>query len=153
MEYFIFCDGSCYNQPGKNSTGYAAVMTDRMFPTFDNILNHWTGTKAIGTNNTAEWDALILGMRLMIAHNLISDSLDSYHIFTDSDLIVHQANGDWRVKKSTLWPYYKEFKELRKQVRKYRISFSIKWISRKQNKLADHYSREANPYYNKDGKL
>jgi len=148
MEYFIFCDGSCHNKPGENSTGYAAVLTDRMFATFDNVLNKYTGHKAEGTSNLAEWDALILGMQLMIEHNgTNTDGYNSYHIFTDSDLIANQANGNWRVRKQTFWPVYKKFKALRRQANDCRISYSIKWISRKQNKIADFYSREANPHY------
>jgi ribonuclease HI len=147
MEYFIFCDGSCYNKDGHNTTGYAAVLTDRMFATHDNVLKKRTGWDPVGTNNTAEWDALILGMILMLEHDLKTRDFNGYHIFTDSELIANQANGDYKVRNQTLWPYHKKFKELKKRARACRIEFSIQWIPREQNKIADHYSREANPHY------
>jgi len=148
MEFFIFCDGSCYNSPGKNSVGYAAVLTDHMFPTFDNILDKQLGSYLEGTNNEAEWAALVAGMELMLKHNKIIHKYVSYHIFTDSNLIVNQANGNYKIRKKNLFPYVAEYKELLKQARSCRISFSIKWISRKQNKIADYYSKCANPYFN-----
>ncbi len=144
MTYYIHCDGSCYNHPDHNTVGYAAVLSNQFDPDMCEVLNTRTGWGKNGTNNIAEWLALIAGMRLMIEHHSIVQD-QKYEIYTDSNLIVGQANGNFRVRNAGLRPYYKQFRELEKRAKG--IDFDIIWTSRKNNRAADMYSKFANPYF------
>jgi ribonuclease HI len=62
-----------------------------------------------GTNNYAEWMALCWGM--LIAHTQGIKELD---ITGDSQLIINQAKGNWRVKKEELKPFKEEYDSLLK---------------------------------------
>src|SRR3954466_10215718 len=62
---------------------------------------------ARGTHNTAEWHALILGLRLALKHG-------ERHVVVkgDSMLVVRQINGEWRTKSKALEPLRTQAEEL-----------------------------------------
>jgi len=152
MTYYIHCDGSCYNHPDHNTMGYAAVLANQFDPDMCEVLKTKTGWDEDGTNNIAEWLALIAGIELMIANfnekwsdGPVNAYWDKYEIYTDSSLIVGQANGNFRVRNAGLRPHYKRFRELEKQAKG--LDFDILWASRKNNGTADIYSKLVNPYF------
>ncbi|MDQ3941157.1 MAG: ribonuclease HI family protein [Actinomycetota bacterium] len=53
----------------------------------------------IATNNVAEYKALIAGLELALAHGFAQ--LD---IKVDSELVVSQVKGEWKIKKDSLRP-------------------------------------------------
>jgi ribonuclease HI len=85
-----------------------------------------------GTHNTAEWNALILGLRLALEHG-------EQHVVVkgDSTLVVKQVNGEWKTKNPALWPLRTEAKELLAQFESWRVE----WIPRKENWCADKLGR------------
>jgi len=152
MTFYIHCDGSCYNHPDHNTVGYAAVLSEVVDPLMTEVLRTKTGWEREGTNNTAEWLALLAGMELMMEYDKEKNIMyDHYVIFTDSQLIAGQANGEMRVRDRNLMGYYAEYLALEKQTNSgaghYPICFDIKWISRRQNRAADAYSKLVNPYF------
>jgi ribonuclease HI len=60
-------------------------------------------------------------------------------IRSDSELIVRQINGQYRVKTATLKPLYIEVKKLQKEFK----DFSINHVPRNQNKEADRLTNMA----------
>ena len=66
-------------------------------------------------------------------------------ILSDSALIVGQANGDMKVRNDQLRYYCAEYRVLEIQAKE--IWFDIEWVSRKQNRAADAYSKLVNPYF------
>ena len=146
MTYYIHCDGSCYNHPDHNTVGYAAVFSMKEDPEMTQVIKTKTGWCEEGTNNTAEWLALLAGMEMMIEHNKDKPNPHAqYKIYTDSALVAGQANGKWRVRNDQLKYYYAEYRELEKQA--HDLWFDIEWVSRKQNRAADAYSKLVNPYF------
>ena len=85
-----------------------------------------------GTHNTAEWHALILGLRLALNHG-------ERHVVVngDSRLVVNQVNGDWKTKNPSLLPLRTEAAELLAQFETWRVE----WIPRKENRRADELGR------------
>jgi ribonuclease HI len=81
-----------------------------------------------GTHNTAEWHALILGLRLALDH-------DERHVVVrgDSTLVVKQVNGKWKTKNPALLRLRTEGVELLAQFE----STRVEWIPRKANRRAD----------------
>ena len=150
MIWYIHCDGSCYNHPDHNTTGYAAVLSKGRNPEMTEVTQTKTGWQKEGTNNTAEWMALLSGMEMMIGHHKLQPqgpTIQSveYIILTDSQLVAGQANGRWRVRNNELKYYYAEYRALEMAARG--IDFEIQWIPRILNKAADAYSKLVNPYF------
>lgn len=85
-----------------------------------------------GTHNTAEWNALIIGLRLALTHG-------ERHVVVkgDSRLVVEQINGESKTKHPGLRP-------LRAQAAQLLVlfeSWSVKWIPREENWRADAVGR------------
>jgi ribonuclease HI len=86
------------------------------------------------TNNQAEYRALISGLKKAIdlgARQVLVNS--------DSELMVKQLNGLYRVKKEELKPLYSEAKKLAGSLE----SFKIVSIAREKNREADNLANQA----------
>jgi len=81
-----------------------------------------------GTSNISEYRALIAGL-----FGGIDEGVDIIHIFGDSQLVVRQINGTFRVKKEELRKHRDKALELLASFDYY----TIKWIPRKENQEAD----------------
>ena len=85
-----------------------------------------------GTHNTAEWQALILGLRLALKHG-------ERHVVVkgDSMLVVKQINREWTTKNAAL-------RSLRTQAEELLALFEssrVEWIPRKENRRTDELGR------------
>ncbi len=85
------------------------------------------------TNNEAEYKALIKGLEE--SHNL---NLLSINIFADSELVVKQINGDYKVKNERMLALNRKVISLLKNF----SSWSIVHIPREKNSVADKLSKE-----------
>jgi len=124
----LYTDGACRGNPGNGGAG--AVLFDEQ----GDVVT--TAKKFLGscTNNEAEYAALILGLEEALAggHKTIQ-------IFLDSELLVRQINGIYRVKNSRL-------KELMKEVQRHLVVFdeyTVKHVPRSENAVADRLANEA----------
>lgn len=88
----------------------------------------------IGTNNTAEYEALIRGMTE--AKELGCDELI---IKGDSQLVINQVQGTFRVRVPRLRPLNERVLELAKEFK----DVDLRWIPREQNKQADALANRA----------
>ncbi|MCU0702905.1 MAG: ribonuclease HI family protein [Fimbriiglobus sp.] len=91
------------------------------------------------TNNVAEYTALVAAL-----HEAQARGLTHLHIQSDSELLVKQMNGEYRVKSPDLQELFLEASHLRKQF----ASVKISHVRREQNKRADELCNHA-----LDGKL
>jgi len=85
-----------------------------------------------GSNNEAEYMALIEGMKLAVAQGARSVLAKG-----DSALVVNQLSGNWQVRTETLLPLYQSAVQLRDMFDK----IVFQWIPRDQNKDADKLSK------------
>lgn len=135
MRVKIFFDGAARNNPRGPSAG-AAVLVWAPDPS----KNYAGATLTVhgqvfeGTNNVAEWTGLILGLQ-----EAVRLGVRDVDIYGDSKLVVLQARGEWRVKKPHLMPLYETAKALLDRLGTY----SLNWIPREENTLADRASNEA----------
>ncbi|GAB4313927.1 MAG: hypothetical protein Kow0059_05370 [Candidatus Sumerlaeia bacterium] len=118
----IYTDGACSGNPGP--MGIAFVMLDME----GNVL--WQEARAIGkgTNNVAEYSALIAALR-----KALEFGKKAVYCFSDSELMVRQIRGEYRVKTSSIVPLVREVQALRRQF----DTFQIVHVPREQNALAD----------------
>jgi ribonuclease HI len=121
-EATLFADGGSRGNPGPAASG--AVLVDPA----GEVIEEVGAFLGIATNNVAEWTALILG--LQAAANRGIRRLD---VRLDSELVVKQIRGEYRVKHVDLQPLHRRALAL---VRGFE-HFDIRHIPRKQNALAD----------------
>ena len=121
----IYCDGAAEPNPGPASIG--AILLDERGRTVAELSRHI----GRGTNNQAEYRALIAALETAL--NLEATDIE---IRSDSELMVKQIGGQYRVKSSALKPLYGRVWQLLGQFN----SYHIKHIPSQQN-LADALSR------------
>lgn len=85
-----------------------------------------------GTHNTAEWHALILGLRMALKHG-------ERHVLVkgDSMLVVRQINREWKTKNAALQSLRAQAEELLARFETWRVE----WIPRKENRRTDELGR------------
>lgn len=124
----LYTDGASRGNPGHAGAGY--------------LLQHkngeiiYEGRKYLGTttNNVAEWTALLLGVE-----HAISQGITDLECFLDSELVVKQIKGAYKVKHPDLKPLHQRTHSLLTNFS--HISFAH--IPRAQNSHADRLSNEA----------
>jgi len=124
----INTDGASQGNPGPAAIG--ATVKDEKGRLLASI------SRSIGrtTNNQAEYRAIIAALEKVA-------DLGAIHvdIHSDSQLVVRQLNGKYRVKKASLRPLYLEVHRLLSQFK----GFTITYIPREQNKEADALANAA----------
>jgi ribonuclease HI len=143
MKARVYFDGGCApKNPGH--AGFAVVV--KMHGEKTKILSRYIGWR---TNNYAEYTGLIVGVKY--AKELGAGSIE---IFSDSQLVVNQVNGKWKVKSGEIRPLVTEARKL--LTRYYPMAWELSWIPREKNALADHYctlalntGRNKNPWRRK----
>ena len=127
--YLLHTDGASLGNPGHGGAG--AVIFDSV----DNItdsLSIYLGPKV--TNNQAEYQGLIYGLKMALKHGLAQLS-----IRMDSELIVRQLQGRYKVKNENMIPLYQEAVELLKKFKSYEVAH----VRREFNKDADALASKA----------
>ena len=121
MMITLFSDGGSRGNPGEAAIGYVIKQSEQTLYTRGESIG-------IATNNYAEYIALLKGTQKAIL--LGAKTLD---IYMDSELIVKQIKGEYKVKNEELRQVYlkvvEEFKKLE--------SYNITHIKRELNKEAD----------------
>jgi ribonuclease HI len=118
----LFADGGSRGNPGPAASG--AVLVDPAGEVMDEV-GRYLGT---ATNNVAEWTALLIGLE-----KAVELGLTRLAVRMDSELVVKQMRGEYRVKHVDLQPLHRRAQTLRRSFE----WFDIKHIPRKENALAD----------------
>jgi len=124
----IFADGASRGNPGLAAIG-ATIKNEHGL-----LIASISKGIGITTNNQAEYRAIIAALEEAI--RLGAKQAD---ISLDSQLVVRQISGEYRVKNSALKPLYQQAKQLLSQFE----SFNIRHITRQQNKEADRLANLA----------
>lgn len=127
-EFLIYCDGACRGNPGPSSIGAIAYRQGETDPVL--IVSKTIG---VGTNNQAEYRALIEGVR-----GLQALGAKTVEIRMDSELVVRQILGQYKVKHEGLKPLHAEALSLLGP-----LKWQIKHVRREENKEADRLANEA----------
>jgi ribonuclease HI len=86
------------------------------------------------TNNQAEYQAIIAGLEKAVSLGAKNAAVKS-----DSELVVRQINGQFKIKNTALRPLYQRVVQLIGRLE----SFSITYIPREQNRQADALANRA----------
>lgn len=124
----IHTDGVSRGNPGRAAIG--AIIRDEKGGLVASI------SQSIGraTNNQAEYRAIIAALEEALPLDANEVELNS-----DSELVVKQVKGQYRVRKEDLRPLYQRVKQLQSKLK----GFKIKHIPRQQNREADKLANAA----------
>jgi len=128
--YVLRFDGGSRGNPGISGSGM--VLYDA-----DEGTEVWSGFHYLGdnhTNNEAEYSGVVEGLRC--AHAMGARTIV---IQGDSQLIIRQLEGTYRVKSENMRPYYQQVLKLLRQF----DSFHFCHIEREKNARADELANEA----------
>lgn len=117
----VFCDGGSRGNPGPAASG-VVFTTGR-----DEVIATYSEYLGVTTNNQAEYKAVVLALE-----KLVDFSFNQIEFYLDSELVVKQIKGIYRVKNAQLQPIYQDIKNKLQN-----IHYSMTHVYREQNKLAD----------------
>jgi ribonuclease HI len=124
----IYADGAARGNPGP--AGIGVVIEDEQGRVLKE-LSQFVGRK---TNNQAEYMALIQGLEVAAEYQA-----DAIQIRLDSELLVHQLKGEYRVKSPLLKPLRNKVQKL---LARYKV-VGIEHIERAYNRAADRLANRA----------
>lgn len=124
----VFIDGASRGNPGP--AGIGVVIKDES----NTILLEVGRMIGSATNNVAEYRAFLTALRK--ANDFLPDGVE---VFSDSELLVRQIRGDYRVKHPELQKLFRKAQTLIAQF----SHFTISHISREMNQEADRLASRA----------
>jgi len=124
----LYADGACRGNPGPAGSG-AALLNEE-----GDVVAETTRHLGHGTNNVAEYTALIIGLEEARRHDV-----EELEVRMDSKLVVEQMNGRWKVRDPKLRPLATQAGALLARFPKWRI----RHIPREQNAVADALANRA----------
>jgi ribonuclease H / adenosylcobalamin/alpha-ribazole phosphatase len=128
MKAKLFTDGGARGNPGPAAYGYVLESEDGAV-----LAAHG---EAIGTatNNVAEYRALLAGLE-----KALELGVDELEVVSDSELLVKQMRGEYKVRKPTLRELSAQATALAEQLG----SVTYTAVRREHNELADQLVNEA----------
>lgn len=88
----------------------------------------------VTTNNVAEYEGLLAALNYALRHKL-----PRVKVISDSELLVRQMQGRYKVKSEDLKPLFQQAQEMARKLEE----FSIEHVRREQNREADRLVNEA----------
>ena len=128
MKAKLSTDGGARGNPGPAAYGYVLEAED------GTVLDARGETIGVATNNVAEYRALIAGLE-----KAVELGIDELEVVSDSELLVKQMQGEYRVKNEVLRELNDEANFLERKLGRVRY----KAVRREHNELADKLVNEA----------
>ena len=129
MKLVAYIDGSCMGNPGES--GFGVVLQDEhknKLASLGKYIGH-------GTNNIAEYHGLLGALELAA-----SFKADTLLVYSDSELLVKQIRGEYRIKQPHLKALHRQVFQV---LGNSSIHLTVEHIPRSQNKVADKLARNA----------
>ncbi len=108
---FIYTDGGSRGNPGDAAIGFAIYDAERK------LLIEKSKNIGIATNNVAEYKAIILALEEAVKY-----SRNKISCFSDSQLVIKQINGLFKIKKKHLKKLFLEVKNKEKMYKSIKYS-------------------------------
>jgi len=121
-------DGGSRGNPGPAAYGYVLEAGD------GTVLDARGETIGVATNNVAEYRALLAGLG-----SAVERGVDELEVVSDSELLVKQMRGEYKVKSGTLRELVDEAQALAGRLGSVRFTA----VRREHNELADRLVNEA----------
>ena len=128
MKARLFTDGGARGNPGPAAFAYVLEAED------GTVLASHGEAIGVATNNVAEYRALIAGLEAALAAGV-----DELEVVSDSELVVKQMRGEYKVKNAALRELSLE--AARRAAAVGRVTYTA--VRREHNELADRLVNEA----------
>jgi ribonuclease HI len=122
----IYTDGGARGNPGPAACAFVVKEGDRKI---------YEDARYIGnsTNNIAEYEGLIMALKWLMNEYSV-EKPTHIDFYLDSELVVNQVIGKYRIKSVNLKPLIKKVRELEKKID---VEINYFAVRRDKNKLAD----------------
>ncbi|OGM02592.1 hypothetical protein A2115_01075 [Candidatus Woesebacteria bacterium GWA1_41_8] len=127
----IFSDGGSRGNPGPAAAAFVVYDKNGV------VLHKEKKYLGVQTNNFAEYTAVVMALTWL---NIFSRKFSSVVYYLDSELVVRQLTGVYKIKNKNLIGLFNMIKKLQKGI-KIRIDFQH--VPRTKNKVADRLVNEA----------
>jgi ribonuclease HI len=124
----LYTDGGARGNPGPAAAAYVLEAEG------GTVLDARGETIGVATNNVAEYRALVAGLA-----KALELGVDEIEVVSDSELLVKQMTGEYRVKNAALVDLSLEASRLARKIG--RVTYSA--VRREENELADALVNEA----------
>ncbi|MFQ5900610.1 MAG: ribonuclease HI family protein [Thermodesulfobacteriota bacterium] len=124
----IFVDGASRGNPGEAGAGVVILDSE------GNVIKKTSRYLGVTTNNVAEYNALIIALQ-----EAVNCNGKRLKIYSDSELMVKQIKGEYRVRNTNLRGFYQKALRLLREFEDHDIIH----IKRKFNKEADSLANKA----------
>ena len=128
MKATLYTDGGSRGNPGPAAAAYVLETED------GTVLEARGEVIGVATNNVAEYRALVAGLA-----KALERGVDEVEVVSDSELVVKQMNGEYRVKNAVLVELSLEAARLARQIGRVRY----RSVRREENEIADRLVNEA----------
>ena len=128
MKARLFTDGGARGNPGPAAYGFVLEAED------GTVLAAEGRAIGVATNNVAEYSGLVAGLRKALELHV-----PDVEVVSDSELLVKQMRGEYRVKNETLRRLFVEAGTLARSLQ----SVEYRHVKRAHNELADQLVNEA----------
>jgi ribonuclease HI len=124
----LYTDGGARGNPGPAASAYVLEAAD------GTVLDARAAAIGVATNNVAEYRALLAGLA-----KAVEVGVTELEVVSDSELVVKQMRGEYKVKNATLRELSLEAARLGRAIRE--VSYTA--VRREHNELADRLVNEA----------
>jgi probable phosphoglycerate mutase len=124
----LWTDGGARGNPGPAAYGYVLEAEN------GTVLAAHGEAIGVATNNVAEYRALLEGLR-----KAVEVGVEELEVVSDSELLVHQMRGEWKIKNEALRVLWDEAQAAADRIGKVRYTA----VRREHNELADRLVNEA----------
>ena len=128
MKARLSTDGGARGNPGPAAFGYVLEAGD------GTVLDARGEAIGVATNNVAEYRALVAGLE-----KALELGVDEVEVVSDSELLVRQMRGEYKVKNEALRALFLEAADLARRIG--RVDYRD--VRREHNELADRLVNEA----------
>ncbi|HEV8394338.1 MAG TPA: ribonuclease HI family protein [Vicinamibacterales bacterium] len=126
-------DGGSRGNPGP--AGYGVHITRD-----DGSIVDLKQSIGVATNNIAEYNGLVAALRWAV-----EQGVRVLHVKADSELMIKQMRGEYRVKNPGLQPLYEEARRLARQLERVRFEHVRREFNQDADRLANEAMDEASP--------
>jgi len=136
--FTVNVDGACSGNPGDTGLG---IVIENKTTGFKENISRYAG---LGTNNYAEYKALIVALE-----RIIELGIESVEVKSDSELLVKQLKGIYKVKKEHLKTLHDKVLALAARL----VEFKIEHVRREFNAEADLLAKNAITEYRRTNRM
>jgi ribonuclease HI len=136
MFYKIYSDGACRGNPGPSGIG-AVILNDK-----GKILHEISKFIGTTTNNVAEYEALLEALDYCV-----KKKLSPVEILADSQLMIRQLSGQYKVKQPNMIPLHQKAREYMVHLKITGFTHVLREFNKRADELAnqgidDHFQKK-----------